>query len=65
MPSSCDGTTDWDTSPLHAFAYLLSLELFLKSYLLSRPQNVLDACTEQWHDDHGEQEELKTKTNFE
>jgi hypothetical protein len=26
---------------------------------------VQDACTEQWHDNHGEQEALKTKTNFE
>jgi hypothetical protein len=42
-----DGTTNWDTSPLHAFTFLLSSEPFLKSYLLSRPPNVLDARMEQ------------------
>jgi hypothetical protein len=44
---------------------LLSSEPFLKSYLPSRPQNVLDARMEQWHDNNEEQEALKTKTNFE
>jgi hypothetical protein len=42
-----NGTTNWDTSPLHAFTFLLSSEPFLKSYLPSRPQNVLDARMEQ------------------
>jgi hypothetical protein len=59
----------WDYWLGHlSFARLCILALLRtipQSYLLSRLQNVLDAYMEQCCNDHGEQEELKTKTNFE